>query len=559
MRVVDGHFKKHLLYGIGLGSVFLGTLALIGCPPPPGDFGDADDDDSDDPSTIVYDCDGEGTQPPEADYSISGVVTYDYVPQGDLGSGLDYASTERRPIRHARVVLISSWDCSEIAETTSDESGAYRFDYTGPANVRLWVYAETTDPPIRVEDNTADDAVYVYQSDAVNAAETSTLNANAGSGWGGGSYTSPRNAAPFSILDAAYEAAEKFLDETSSPPDFPLCILNWSVKNRASNSFDVSTGEIVTSHWDGSEMYILGDADSDTDEYDTDVIVHEWGHYFESTLGRSDSIGGSHSSGYILDPRVAFGEGWGNALSAIVHDPDTVYSDSYGPSQATSFGFDLETNNRSLADAPGWYSEDSINAILFDLYDDADETMDDVALGLDPIYQVMIGAQKNTPALTTIFSFISALKEAEPDAADAIDALVTWHTYDGDYGFDVITDEWGSGESHDAGAGSNVPVYHKVDIGDSVDITFAGGQDYNWWHSNRYLYFEGNGSKVDISSSASVDVDIYVQHEGEYLAAAESAGGNEHVSVLTKEGEIYVVNVLGWTNQTNYTATIDIE
>ena len=54
-----------------------------------------------------------------------------------------------------------------------------------------------------------------------------------------------------------------------------------------------------------------------TDEYDDHVVVHEWAHYFEANFSRSDSIGGDHASDNVLDIRLAFGEGFGNAYSAM--------------------------------------------------------------------------------------------------------------------------------------------------------------------------------------------------------------------------------------------------
>ena len=91
--------------------------------------------------------------------------------------------------------------------------------------------------------------------------------------------------------------------------------------------------------------------------FDQHVVVHEFGHYFENQLARSDSIGGAHSEGDFLDPTVAFSEGWGNAFSAIVLG-DTVYRDSGGPSQGSGFSFDVEDNNTLNG---GWFSEFQFN------------------------------------------------------------------------------------------------------------------------------------------------------------------------------------------------------
>ena len=73
---------------------------------------------------------------------------------------------------------------------------------------------------------------------------------------------------------------------------------------------------------------------------------------------------------------------------------------------------------------PGWFNESSVESILYDLYDATNEAGDPLTLGFAPIYQVLRNEQRQTPALTTIFSFIDALKANNPNSAGAIDSLV---------------------------------------------------------------------------------------------------------------------------------------
>jgi hypothetical protein len=205
---------------------------------------------------------------------------------------------------------------------------------------------------------------------------------------------------------------------------FPPLLVNWSVNNVAASG-DKTQGQIGTSHYVNGNLYILGDANSsaaDTDEYDNHVITHEWGHYYEDKFSRSDSIGGSHGGGDLSDIRVAFGEGWGNAFSAIsLNDP--IYFDTYGTNQASGFSMDMENGAQNN---PGWFSEGSIQRIIYDLWDSNNEAAngDTLSLGFTPIHQVFTGAQKNTPAFTSIFSFVKALKDEDPADASGIDAIV---------------------------------------------------------------------------------------------------------------------------------------
>ncbi len=91
--------------------------------------------------------------------------------------------------------------------------------------------------------------------------------------------------------------------------------------NNVPTAGDESSGQIITSNYDGERnLWILGDENGDTDEFDDHIIIHEWAHYFEDQFSRADNIGGSHSLGDALDIRVAFGEGWGNAFSGIATD-----------------------------------------------------------------------------------------------------------------------------------------------------------------------------------------------------------------------------------------------
>ncbi|HIE44744.1 MAG TPA: hypothetical protein EYP87_00890, partial [Flavobacteriaceae bacterium] len=74
---------------------------------------------------------------------------------------------------------------------------------------------------------------------------------------------------------------------------------------------------------------------------------------------------------------VAFGEGWGNALSAIATD-DPIYFDTAGHNQSSGWFMDIENASHSN---PGWFSEASIQRILYDLYDANDDGSDNLSLG----------------------------------------------------------------------------------------------------------------------------------------------------------------------------------
>ncbi len=90
----------------------------------------------------------------------------------------------------------------------------------------------------------------------------------------------------------------------------------------------------------------------------------------------------------------------------------------------------------------GWYSEGSDQRILYDLYDNTNEPHDKTSLGFKPIYKVLVGAEKNTPAFTSIFSFIDALKRENSRERWDIDKTVSYED------ISTITDAYGSNRTN---------------------------------------------------------------------------------------------------------------
>ena len=261
--------------------------------------------------------------------TVSGKVTYDFVPAtytpATQSGTLEFAKATEKPARNVTVQAMQG--TSVLASTNTDEQGNYQltFTTTSSAAASIVALAKTSTPAIQVEDNTSGDAIWAI-SDTVSSG-TTTKNLHATHGWTGVTYDiNKRTAAPFAVLDSMYTAAKAFM--AVRPVNFPALHVNWS-PNNVPQTGDKKQGFIGTSHYAfaDKEIYVLGKVGVDTDEFDSHVIVHEWGHYFEDNLSRSDSPGGPHSAGQKLDPRIAFGEGYGNAIAAILL-PESVYTDT---------------------------------------------------------------------------------------------------------------------------------------------------------------------------------------------------------------------------------------
>lgn len=87
-----------------------------------------------------------------------------------------------------------------------------------------------------------------------------------------------------------------------------------------------------------SKLYILGGANgdvkaSDTDHFDDSIILHEYGHFLEDVYGHSESPGGSHTGNFIIDPRLAWSEGWANYFQSAVLTGADAYDNSVSESR----------------------------------------------------------------------------------------------------------------------------------------------------------------------------------------------------------------------------------
>ncbi len=433
-------------------------------------------------STMIYNSSGNGVK-------IIGKITYDRVHIKSSGIGLNYNNITRDSARGVTVKLVkNSCTSNNILRTTStNDNGDYEFLNLAPTdNVKICVYAKLKKRGIggydvEVVDNTNGDALYTMQSSLFNIGEDSTRrNLNASSGWGGYGYNRARTSAPFAILDSIYTAIKKVKSADSSAI-FPKLKVNWSVRNVPSgggSESELRDGLILTSHYNGDgNLYILGDENSDTDEFDNHIIIHEWGHYFEDKFSRSDSIGGSHGEGDRLDIRVAFGEGWGNAWSAIATD-DPIYFDTQGFMQSDGFSMNIESGNSAVK---GYFSEDSIQNILYDLYDSHNDGDDRLSLGFKPIYNTLVGFQKKSKAFTSIFTFITGLQQENPSKQEKINDILSSEN------IRPIVDIYGSSQTN---------LYSNMGDGLSSNICTSGENGFfNKLNNHKYIRFTIYNSK----------------------------------------------------------------
>lgn len=447
--------------------------------------------------------------------TVSGTVSYEFVPANASCNGLNFAGTTVRPIRGATVQLLSATG-AQLGSTVSNDNGNYSF--TGiPANtmVTLRVRAELKQAgvpgwDVEVRDNYVQGgsdnnqfppaglftrSLYVADSNNFSTGGSASLirNMTVDSGWGGAAYTADRASAPFAILDVIYSAMQ-FIRGTDPNAHFSELDAFWSVNNVITpTTVDITAGRLSTSSYYAGidSLFILGDDTDDTDEFDDHVIAHEWGHYFEDNFSRSDSFGGDHFLGESLLASLAFSEGWATALSAMILD-DPIYCDTGVPGTAEGGGINLETSSGGVA---GWFNELSIMTLIYDLWDTAADGTDNGSIGFVPIYNVMVGPQKFGESWATLFSFVTGLRGSLGAQGVALldSQLNRINVLSG-----VDLDMWATSETNDANVPGNIsplvlPLYTDYIAGDpAIEICVDSFLDGLSRHGNnpgedRYL------------------------------------------------------------------------
>ena len=399
--------------------------------------------------------------------NLSGTARYTFYPATE--SGIVYpdpgVAAETRFIRGAIVELRRA--SGDLLQTsTTDGAGFYSFDAPLGVDLKVVVKAQLGRPNdihLDVVNNMDSNSLYTVSSEAFSLGSGGTKHdVLAETVWnppalpGGLGKYAKRAAAPFAILDTIYEA-EKVVRQNDPAIQFPMLHVGWSENNVPSlaaplpgediGRINIAAGFLGPSPFyssaDGA-IFLRGKENWNTDEYDAPVVRHEWSHYLMDKFGRNDSVGRAHSPGDELDPRVAFNEGFATANGAMLAN-DSLYVDTSGANQGDSFHVDIEQDSNGHS---GFFSEDGVQELLWDLYDPAgtrefDEeqlaalpppnppdppgtitlclscnVQDDVELPYGPFYRAM-RAQKAALPFVTIFSYLkSLLADSEVTAVD---------------------------------------------------------------------------------------------------------------------------------------------
>src|SRR5262249_230307 len=106
---------------------------------------------------------------------------------------------------------------------------------------------------------------------------------------------------------------------------------------------------------------------------------------------------------------------------------DPIWRDSYGPNGVNVLRYDLE-ENAPLGDKPGYWSEASVDTILWDLYDDHVDAADDVQYPLSQIWAAFTDLRNDR--FVYLPYFLEHFVARVPSAADAVRTIVQSRSID---------------------------------------------------------------------------------------------------------------------------------
>jgi hypothetical protein len=424
------------------------------------------------------------------------------------------------------------------------------------ANAVLWTDAVSSPNVVEVRDNTQGNAQWAVDGVVFSTAGALvTQNLNAGSGWNGSAYTGFRGAGPFAILDTIYTGVQK-VRAAQSNASFPKLTVYWSPNNTSAAGGNVALGQIGTSFFQVStsggvvqrSLYILGKADNDTDEFDAHVIAHEFGHYLQFAFSRDDSVGGRHGSNDLLDMRVAFSEGWGNAWAAIALN-NKLYADTLIAGASGGFMIDVSVGATTN---PGWFRTPSIQRIFWDMSASP-------SIGFTNVWTTMRTGLTTSPALTSIHSFAFALAQNNPPIVPSLSAILSTQR------IALPTDAYGTGETNFGNPviASTSPLYlsypglggtlFNVCLSDAADPFFEGNKA-GQYRFIRMTLPAGNRTftvtRSNVTTNAT-DPDFYLHDNLGLLAFAETATANSESGSITLQGGNYVLAITDYNFRTN--------
>ena len=280
--------------------------------------------------------------------TVSGAVEYEDKEYGTTGFT---GKTYYKAVRFAEVQAVNAASGLTIATGTTDASGLYTLTLPSSSTIYIRVISSASSPlsatiPL-VSVKSISSVLYAVAGSTFTALGTAMANISI-------PVTSPA-AGAFNILDVFTSGAE--FVQSLSGGSYPPAVAAFGQTENAKGTY-YCTGSDLNYCVGGEGVYVLNYG-GDTDEYDDDVLWHEYAHFIAAKYSKDDSQGGVHYlTSNDLDLRLTWSEGWGSffpgavktwlapaLLSTVPAMATTVYVDTSGGS---GWSFDFGNPGGSL-------------------------------------------------------------------------------------------------------------------------------------------------------------------------------------------------------------------
>lgn len=174
---------------------------------------------------------------------------------------------------------------------------------------------------------------------------------------------------PFNIADATLKGYDYAVARGASPASLDIY---WG-ENSSEGSYYHSSDEPFY-------IAILGKF-SDPDEFDDDVILHEYAHYLMDVVSVDKSQGGDHSWFSDVSPQLAWSEGWANFYPGVIRN-NRHYVDH------TAASFSMRNRETPGVGKPGLDNEGAICGVLWDIWDSSSDYPDSLNGGIAKIWPI---------------------------------------------------------------------------------------------------------------------------------------------------------------------------
>ncbi len=443
-------------------------------------------------------------------------------------------------IRRAEVQVLNA--AGAIVQCTeTDASGYYTFDIPddgGTYTVKVLSRSYNTFNKVSVLGNPTTNIPYSITTTFV--ADTNKTLANLVA-HADTSLDSTLRGGAFNILDQIYLANDYLLNNTSVGAftvDHKVQAY-WTKGINPVTYFGGDPDSGVSFYIPGEDqLYILGGIDgdittNDTDHFDNSVIIHEYGHFLEDNYSASDSPGGTHYGLFVIDPRLAWSEGFSTYFASRVTG-DPIYRDTVGIGGGYGYYYDMENNlneDNDPQDMPtagqlgeGGFRELAVSRMLWATTDAP------VSMPFSELWDAYVVDFKNTLPFREMSLFLKAQAD---NAGTNISSLLD----DDDKEMTASRAHYGvrdnSGTANVAGAAAC-----RWTIQASAKIPISGNvfDRSNQFYSNDFYYiYHGGGTlsvtlDYDVTGATAVDLDLYI-----YKDAYSFGVGNDLLTYSNKE------------------------